>query len=147
MTVLVDSTWIGMYIMAAHIVFLIFKSTQPKLTNILSSFRSTQPKWVDFPTQYTLNLMETTRLKYNLVFINLTWLLDVQMANIILKGSHSLKTLNIVFIAILLMQHKFCYMNLLNRSRRIWGEKNKLHPHVFYMQLSISHGNISFGLN
>ena len=31
--------------------------------------------------------METTRLKYNLVFINLTWLLGVQMANIILKGS------------------------------------------------------------
>ena len=27
--------------------------------------------------------METTRLKYNLVFINLTWLLGVQMDNII----------------------------------------------------------------
>ena len=35
--------------------------------------------------------METTRLKYNLVFINPTWLLDVQMNNIILRGSHSLK--------------------------------------------------------
>ena len=41
--------------------------------------------------------METTRLKYNLVFINLTWLLGVQMDNIILRGSHSLKILNIVF--------------------------------------------------
>ena len=36
-----------MYIMAANIVVLIFRSTQPKLTNILSSFRSTQPKLVD----------------------------------------------------------------------------------------------------
>ena len=41
--------------------------------------------------------METTRLKYILVFINLTWLLGVQMANIILRGSHYLKILNIVF--------------------------------------------------
>ena len=82
MTVHVDLTWIGMYIMATNIVFLIF--------------RSTQPKWVDSPTQQTLILMETTRLKYNLVFINLTWLSSVQMDNIILRGSHSLKSLNIV---------------------------------------------------
>ena len=84
MTVQVDSTWIGMYIMVAYIVFLIF--------------RSTQPKWVNFLAQHTLILMETTRLKYNLVFINLTWLLGVQMAIIILRGSHSLKILNIVLV-------------------------------------------------
>ena len=35
-------------------------------------------------------------MKYDLVFINLTWLLGGQMANIILKGSHSLKIMNIV---------------------------------------------------
>ena len=40
--------------------------------------------------------METTRLKYNIVFINLRWLLGVQMDNIILRGSHSLTILNIV---------------------------------------------------
>ena len=40
--------------------------------------------------------METTRVKYNLVFINLTWLLGVQLDNIIFGGSHSLKILNIV---------------------------------------------------
>ena len=42
--------------------------------------------------------METTSLKYNLVFINLSWLLGVQMNNIIFRGSHSLKILNIVLI-------------------------------------------------
>ena len=36
-------------------------------------------------------------MKYDLVFINLTWLLGVQMANIILRGSPSLKILNVVF--------------------------------------------------
>ena len=48
----------------------------------MSSFRSTQPKWIDSLAQHTLILMETTRLKYNVVFIDLTWLLGVQMDNI-----------------------------------------------------------------
>ena len=113
MTVQVNLTWIGMFIMAANILFLVFRltqpyltnllssfrSTQPKLTNILSSFRSSQPKWVDSPSQHTLILMETTHLKYNLVFINLTWLLGVQMDNKFLRGSHSLKILNIMLSA------------------------------------------------
>ena len=53
---------------------------------------------MDSLVQHTLTLMETTRLKYNLIFINLTWLLGVQMGNIVLRGSHSLKILNIVFL-------------------------------------------------
>ena len=85
MIVQVDSTWTSMYIVAEIIAFLIFMSTQPKLTNIMSSFRSTQPKWVDSLAQHTLIFMETTRrVKYNLVLINLSWLLGVQMDNIIL---------------------------------------------------------------
>jgi hypothetical protein len=52
---------------------------------LLSSFRSTQPKLTTYyphlsrlnlnesiPAQHTFILMETTRLKYDLVFINLT---------------------------------------------------------------------------
>ena len=89
-----------------------FKSTQAKLTNILFSFRSTQPKWVDPPTQRTLILMETTHQKYTLVFINLTWLLSVKMENIILRESHFLKILNIMlqesFNAQLLFIHPYC---------------------------------------
>jgi hypothetical protein len=84
--------------MAASIIFLIFRSTQLKLINMLSSFRSTQPKRVDSTTQHTLILMNTTRLKYNLVFINLTLLLGVQMDNIISRGSHSLKILHIMLL-------------------------------------------------
>ena len=75
-----------MYIMVAHIIFLIF--------------RSTQPKWVDSLAQHTLVLMKTTLMKYNLVFINLTWLLSVQMDTIILRGSHSLKIWNAVFLEV-----------------------------------------------
>jgi hypothetical protein len=82
----------------------LFRSTQPKLTNIMSSFRSTQLKlttycphlgrlnlkWVDSPAQHTLILMKTTRLKYNLVFMNLTWLLvNGEQAKLLLHYSIS----------------------------------------------------------
>ena len=40
--------------------------------------------------------METTRLKYNIVFINLAWFLGVQMDNIILRASRALTILNIL---------------------------------------------------
>ena len=40
-------------------------------------------------------------MKYNLVFINLTWLLGVQMDNIISRDWISLKRLNIVFLVLI----------------------------------------------
>ena len=52
--------------------------------------------------------METTNLKYTLVFINLTQLLGVQMENIILRGSHTLKILNIIFSVTIRLQNFVC---------------------------------------